>query len=210
MFFQRDYILRMIEMMGDLMRRIRELLDDLQRMKLLDDVCHKHCGLSLEVAEKLTSGSLTDMLQPMPRLMLSEVLYAKAHTFTLLPEEKEALLHKSLHLLASLWQEGPLCELRAQRLLDMKAAVALLSPEELMDCARFFSEAERFDAMEDALFQAVEAAGPEKRPDLCQEGTALLAAAALASEQALAFAHTSRQELLEAAKELPFMGSPRP
>ena len=31
--FQRDYILRMIEMMGDLMRRVKELMDELAQMR---------------------------------------------------------------------------------------------------------------------------------------------------------------------------------
>ena len=37
--FQRDYILRMIEMMGDLMRRVKELMDELARMRLLEEAC---------------------------------------------------------------------------------------------------------------------------------------------------------------------------
>ena len=37
--FQRDYILRMIEMMGDLMRRVKELMDELAQMRLLEERC---------------------------------------------------------------------------------------------------------------------------------------------------------------------------
>ena len=35
--FQRDYILRMIEMMGDLMRRVKELMDELGIIDTDDD-----------------------------------------------------------------------------------------------------------------------------------------------------------------------------
>jgi len=157
MFFQRDYILRMIEMMGDLMRRIKELMSDLARMKLLDDACLHHTGISLEVAEGLTPQSLEELLQPVPRLLMSEVLFTRAESFTLPTDEREELLHKSFHLLATLWQEGPLCELRANRLLGLKEEIGYrLDSEELMNAARFFMEAERFADMEDAIFQAAE------------------------------------------------------
>ena len=49
--FQRDYILRMIEMMGDLMRRVKELMDELARMRLLEEVCRRQCGLPLSALE---------------------------------------------------------------------------------------------------------------------------------------------------------------
>ncbi len=210
MFFQRDYILRMIEMMGDLMRRIKELMSDLLRMKLLSDASLRHTGISLETAEGLTKESLKELLQPMPRLMMSEILYTKAETFTLVAQEREELLHKSLHLLASLYEEGPLCELRADRLLEVKQAVfPRLNSEELFLCARFFSEAERFDHMEDALFQAVERLPlGSQREQLGKEGAALLEAAALQKPENLAFAHTSREELLASAKELREISTP--
>ena len=202
MFFQRDYILRMIEMMGDLMRRIRELMNDLARIKLLDEACRAHTGISLETAEGLTGESLTELLQPMPRLMMSEILFAKAETVAVQAEEREALLYKSLCLLASLWQEGPLCEIRSSRLMAMKEEVLpQLTPSELMDCARFLAEAERFADMEDAIFQAAEALG-EVQDELRREGTLLLEKAAAAKPDALALAQTTREELLEAAKEL--------
>ena len=120
MFFQRDYVLRMIEMMGDFMRRISELLSDLERTKLLDDACQKHTGLSLETAEALSGESLEEMLSPVPRLMMSELLYIRAESTVLTADQQQKLLLKSLHLLSSLFGEGALCELRAQRLLTLK------------------------------------------------------------------------------------------
>ena len=205
MFFQRDYILRMIEMMGDIMRRIREMMNDLARMKLLEDVCRDHCGLPLETAEALTARSLHELLQPMPRLMMSEILYAKATTFTLPLDERDALLYKSLCLLASLWEEGPLCELRADRLLEMKeAAFPFLTGGELLDCARFLMEGERYADMEDALFQAVEQARAEGEgvPWMADTGVDMLTRAASAPPEALAFARTTREELLASAREM--------
>ena len=53
--FQRDYILRMIEMMGDLMRRVKELMDELARMRLLEEACRRQCGLPLSALETLST-----------------------------------------------------------------------------------------------------------------------------------------------------------
>jgi len=204
MFFQKDYILRMIEMMGDLMRRIKELISDLQRIKLLEDACRMHCGISLETAETLTLESLIRLLPSVPRLMASEILYIKADSFTLPQEEREALLHKSLHLLATLWEEGPLCEVRAERMTAMKdTLLPRLSPAELMNIARFMGEAERYGDMEDALFQGLERMppGPE-RETFAQEGADMLLQAASASSEALAFARCTKEELRISAEEL--------
>ena len=208
MFFQRDYILRMIEMMGDLMRRIREMMDDMARMRFLEDTCQKHTGLSLAAAESLSAQSLEELLQPMPRLLVSEILFIRAESFSLPAGEKEALLHKSLHLLASLWEEGPLCGLRAERLLALKAQLLpRLNAQELMNCARFLGEAEQYADMEDALFQAAELLPPgPQREALCGEGAMLLEQAAKAPPKALAFARTGNGELLQSAQELRALG----
>jgi len=209
MFFQKDYILRMIEMMGDLMRRITELLSDLQRMKLLEEACRTHCGVSLETVEALTVESLIRLLPSVPRLMASEILYIKASSFTLPQEEQEALLHKCLHLLSTLWEEGPLCEVRAERLSAMKdTLLPRLSSAELMNIARFMEEAERFGDMEDALFQGVERLppGPE-REALARQGADMLLQAGSATGEALAFARCTREELRISAEELLSLGS---
>ena len=76
--FQRDYILRMIEMMGDLMRRVKELMDELARMRLLEEVCRRQCGLPLSALETLSTESLTELLSPTPRLFASELIYLRA------------------------------------------------------------------------------------------------------------------------------------
>lgn len=208
MFFQRDYILRMIEMMGDLMRRVRELMDNLQRMRLLSDACLRHTGIPLDTAEQLTAESLETMLQPMPRLLMSEILFTKAETFSLPIEEQEELLHKSFHLLASLWEEGELCELRVDRLLEMKERIRpRLTVNELLCCARFCQECDRFSDMEDALFQATELLQKEEeRAQTAGLGAAMLEAAANATLEAIAFAHTTREELLQSAQELRKLG----
>ena len=160
--FQRDYILRMIEMMGDLMRRVKELMDELAQMRLLEEACRRQCGLPLSALETLSAASLTEMLSPTPRLFASELLYLRAMASPDLWEEGRMLRLKSLRLLLTLAEEGPLCELRAPRVQALKVELMdLLLPEDLMACAVFLGQGGAYADMEDALFGggAVRAAG---------------------------------------------------
>ena len=140
--FQRDYILRMIEMMGDLMRRVKELMDELAQMRLLEEACRRQCGLPLSALETLSAASLTEMLSPTPRLFASELIYLRAMASPDLWEEGRMLRLKSLRLLLTLAEEGPLCELRAPRVQRLKVELLdLLLPEDLMACAAFLGRA---------------------------------------------------------------------
>lgn len=202
--FQRDYILRMIEMMGDLARRVAELMEELEYLHQLDEESRLNCGMPLKALEQLSEASLMDMLGPEPRLYASEILYLRAMEPHLYWQQKDGLLLKSLRLLASLTEESLLCELRCPRLRELKQAVLpLMTAEDLLQCARFFSEAGCFDEMEDALFQAVENC-PDAglRQQIAREGSLLLKNAAQADEETLAYCHMTAQELLDAAGEL--------
>ena len=54
--FERDYILRLIHMLGDLMRRLAERMDDRERGRMLDEAAHRHCGMGL-ACQPLKSAS---------------------------------------------------------------------------------------------------------------------------------------------------------
>lgn len=201
--FERDYILRMIHMLGDLMRRIAEKLDERERRRMLEDASHTFCGMSLTTGEALTTGSLTALLAPLPRLWMSELLANKARMCELPPGEAEELNLKALRLLASLHGESQLCDLRAQRLMELKQAVfAALTADDLMNCARFFSQAERYDEMEDALFQALPLETGEAREQDRQEAMRLLRQAARAGERTLILCRMTSEELRASAHEL--------
>lgn len=201
--FQRDYILRMIEMMGTFMQRVKELMDELSQMRLMDEACRRHCGLPLCAMEALSAESLTDLLSPMPRLFASELLFTRATAMHLLPEDEQALKHKSLRLLTSLHQEGPLCELRAARVQALKLELlALLTADELMACAEFLFQGGAYADMEDAIFQAVERSGVIERARHAARGETLLRRAAKVPEHELALARTGSHELRESAREL--------
>ncbi len=202
--YQRDYILRLIHMLGDLMRRVFELLDDHQRLRLLDEACREHCGMSLEAAESLRPESLLALLAPVPRLMLAEFLAAKAEVFSLPVGDAEELKYKALRMLASLYEETQLCDLRAEKLASLKRDVfPMLTAADLMDCARFFQQAGWYDEMEDALFQALplETDGTAWARD--RDGAAvMLREASKVTEPALILRGMTGAELRESACEL--------
>ena len=203
--FQRDYILRMIEMMGDIARKVAQLMEELEYLHQLDDASRLHCGMPLKALEDLSHESLLDMMAPEPRLYASELLYLRAMERSVQWEYRDRLMLKSLRLLSSLTEESLLCELRAPRLKELKAAVLpLMSAQDLLQCARFFCEGDCYDEMEDALFQGVEVAQDEKsRRQLIEEGCYLLRQASLnAPDNALAFCRMTREELIQAAEEL--------
>lgn len=202
--FQRDYILRMIEMMGDLARRVAQLMDELEYLHQLDKESRLHCGLPLKALEELSFESLRDMLAPEARLYASELIYLRAMERSMQWEARDELLLKSLRLLATLSEEGVLCEVRAPRLRELKQQLLpLLTAEDLAACAMFFSSGGAFDEMEDALFQALERLpSPEERLALVGKGAELLRQAANATEETLAHCGMTREELLEAAEEL--------
>ncbi len=202
--FQRDYILRMIEMMGNLARRVAELTEQLEYLHMLDDESRRNCGMPLKALEELSFESLSDMLGPEPRLYASELLFLRANERHTYWEQKESYQLKSLRLLASLTEEGVLCELRAPRLAELKAELLpLLTAEDLFACAVFFSQGGAYNEMEDALFQAVEREKmPGERYRMARQGADLLMAASEASEAVLALCGMTGEELQQAAREL--------
>ena len=61
--FERDYILRLIHMLGDLMRRLAERMDDRERGRMLDEAAHRHCGMNV-CTRCLRSGKVRRALPP--------------------------------------------------------------------------------------------------------------------------------------------------
>jgi hypothetical protein len=203
LFFQKDYVLRMIEMMGDFMRRIGELLDDLQRMRLLDDACREYCGIDLKASEKLSVESLVELLSPQPRLMMAEILYIRAMQTSLPDEDREQILYRCVRLLLSLKDESLLCELRFMRLSNcMEETQALLTPSDRMEAAAFFLQAEQFGLGEDQVYEALEEASPEEAPSLLQKGEKLMECCLQVPKKRLAAGGLPYQEVVESVAAL--------
>lgn len=157
MYFQSDYILRMIEMMGDFFKRLLENLDEVLKEKDLDLFMRKQCGIDLKTADSLSVDSLLALLPDNPRFVLSETLFIRANAFTLDDEDRNLCLYKACRLLLSVGHENLLCELRKDRLLSLYNDIyGLLTPEDLLETFRFLMLADDMDKAEDVLFDAIE------------------------------------------------------
>ncbi len=172
MAFQRDYILRMIEMMGELFRRLGDMLDDLERQKLLDDVCREQCGFSLEAARSLNLDTVKGLLTPRALFMLSELLYIESLLHKTGIDEAAELRLRSLRLLSALQEEDALCTERAPRAYElMQACENELTSDDYLQLARFFMAGEQYDHVEDCVFLSVE--GAEDKQYFITQGVAL-------------------------------------
>lgn len=157
MAFQRDYVLRLIEMMGEFFRRLCDLADEKEKMQNLNAMAREQCGLSLDAAFSLQEEMLADLLPPQGLFILSELTYLQAQFTGKNPEKRELLLLRALRILCYLSNEEPICIERSSRLKTLMDACAdSLMPEDYMRCARFFMAGEHFDHGEDAIFLAVE------------------------------------------------------
>lgn len=157
MAIQRDYILRLIEMMGEFFRRLAEIADEWERGRELNDACRDQCGLSLDAAMTLSDETLMGLLPPRALLTLSEITYLKAKSIAMDEIEREQLYLRTLRLLASLHEEETLCEARGMRLRElMDACAEQMEAADYLSCARFFLSGVRLEDCEDAVFMAVE------------------------------------------------------
>lgn len=200
MAFQRDYVLRLIERMGEFFRRLSEMADDAEKKKKLDSACRDQCGLSLDAALKLNEETLSRLLPPQGVMMLSEMAYLRAKLEK--DEEKESAFHLlTIRLLSSLYKEEVLCAVRANRLRElMDACAPLLSPDDYMRCARFFMAGEYYAHGEDAVFLAVESA--EAPGEYIEEGISLFSQLLSLPEHALTLGGLPSEDVKAAINDL--------
>ena len=78
MYFQRDYILRMIEMLGEFMREILDLARDADAQAELDEVSRKASGMPLKLLKTAGVPTLESILSPEQRYLCAELLLLSA------------------------------------------------------------------------------------------------------------------------------------
>lgn len=197
MIFQRDYILRIIEQLGEAVCRLKEAVRELDKERLLAGLYREKCGVSMKTADGLDVESLINMLPSEPRLVLSELYYIRALHTRVLPETETEFLTRSMQLLLSLEDESLICQERRERLHDLTLKVSL-TPEEQLAAFRFFLEGEAFDWAEDALFFALE----EGAEDALQQGMAGFESLRTFSDDRLQRGGMPREELDMLMREL--------
>ena len=201
-----DYVMRLIEMMGEFLRRLADMIDEKDRARALDEMCRDQCGLSMEAACALSEETLESLLPPQGLLMLSELTFARAQVMAREGEEKDLLLLRTLRLLCMLSDQEPMCVARCARLRElMDGCEPFLSAEDYIRCARFFMAGEHFDHGEDAIFLAVETA--DAPGDYIRRGLELLKGLLPLPDSALVLGGLPREDVTRAMEDLQAWGT---
>lgn len=203
MFFQSDYILRMIQMMGDFFRRLLEIADEYEKTDELDRLMRRQCGLDANTAKSLSADSLIGLLPHTPRFTLSEMLYVQANAFKLDDEARAQCLYKALRLLLSVGDENLMCEMRKERLLELyRETEPLLTAEDMIRVFDFLLLADDFAGAEDVLFTALDTTLSEDHGKVFLAGIAAYGQLLTREDRELSAGGLPREEVLESLNEL--------
>lgn len=200
MAFQQDYVLRMIEMMGEVFRRLSRIIDTRERARALDAVCREQCGLTLRSAFSLSEESLRALLPEQMLFSLSEITYLQAK---IISDEAEAQEHylRALRLLLLFSEDESVCRARQMRLKEMMACCGdMLCAQDYFACARFFAAAGEYAACEDAVFLGAEAEAGNDGAYRTQ-GRAILEGLISLSDEGLLLGGLPRDEVYQAIKD---------
>lgn len=194
MYFQKDYVLRMIEMLGELVRRICALERETDARKELDEICQKACGVPMPMLREADPDTLAGLLSEAQRYLAAELLMidleisSRGYTEDeLLPIKAQAL---SLYLrLSEPDYQMPACA-QVKRLVADN--LGQFSAQLLSGAAEFFGQMGEFAMAEDALFAAL-----EESPELRYKLEAFYTRLDTLSDKELQAGGLSRQELAE-------------
>lgn len=164
MYFQKDYILRMIEMVGKLFERILANHNDSQAMQELDEIAQKACGLQISMLRGISPEELQGPLAEAQRYFAAELLTiemeVKKRTMTddmLLPRRIQILsIYASLKEMDYLLRA---CD-NAAHLTD--GYLDQLPPPLLVDLSVLFERGGQYGHAEDMLYAAMAQAGQVK------------------------------------------------
>lgn len=158
MYFQKDYVLRMIEMMGELIGRIFSMARQADAEAELSEISQRACGLPLKMLLEGDADTLSSLLDDPQRFLAAELIMIQIEILrraqnddSLLPYRQQALmLYASLHNPDYIL---PACD-RARTIAEDN--LGALSVEALMASASLFERGDIFTAAEDAWYAAAE------------------------------------------------------
>lgn len=158
MYFQKDYVLRMIEMIGELARRFRGILREQTAWTELEQIAQRACGLPLDMLRMGDTDMLHTLLDDPQRYLAAELLLIDIEIAARKMADEELLPRKAqaLALLRSLPAGDylrPACE-RARALLS--GALDTLPVASLLDAADLLERGGFLSGAEDALYVAFE------------------------------------------------------
>lgn len=194
MYFQRDYILRMIEMIGELARRILDNAREEDARAELDEISRKASGMPLKMLKTADVSTLETLLSPEQRYLCAELLLIGAQVDARgQPDEAvNPARAQALSLLATLQNPDYLPRACDRAHSVMEKMLDFLAPAELAALAALFERGGRFAAAEDALWAA------EDKTALAAFYQRLLAM----DDAALCAGNLPREEILEAVREI--------
>jgi len=166
MYFQKDYVLRMIEMLGEMMRRIGALAEEADARAELNEISGRACGMPMAMLKTADPDALAELLGEAQRFLAAELLAIDLQVSRRKHTEDELLptVQQALSLYASLFEPDyllPACD-RASRM--MEGALDVLPADTLLSVALLEERGGQYAAAEDALFAAY-AKAPRLRPE---------------------------------------------
>ena len=194
MYFQRDYILRMIEMIGEIAGRILDEAREEDARAELDEISRKTSGMPLKMLKTADVATLETLLSPEQRYLCAELLLigAQVDARTQPDETINPARAQALSLLATLQTQDYLPRACDRAHAAMEEMLDFLTPAELTALAALFERGGRFAAAEDALWAA------EDRKALAAFYRRMLAM----DDAALCAGNLPREEILEAMREI--------
>lgn len=194
MYFQRDYVLRMIEMMGDLVRRIGMIAREADARAELDEVAQRACGLPMTMLQTGEPEDLENLLNEPQRYLASELLLiaVEIERRTQTDDALAPLQAQAIALLCHLTDADYMLPAADRVAGILKDALGTLPPQALLDAAILLERAGRYAAAEDALFAAMEHTPAAQPP-----AVAFYDRLALLSESALRAGGLSPEEVAE-------------
>lgn len=159
MYFQRDYILRMIEMLGEFMREILDLARDADAQAELDEVSRKASGMPLKLLKTAGVPTLESILSPEQRYLCAELLLlsAQVDARTRPDDETTPTRAQALMLFCTLQSPDFVPRACSHARMVMEPMLDALAPQELLALAGLFERGGDYAAAEDALYAAGDA-----------------------------------------------------
>ncbi|MDR0929517.1 MAG: DUF6483 family protein [Oscillospiraceae bacterium] len=198
MYFQKDYVLRMIEMLGELVRRIGEMTREADARGEVNEIAERACGLPIGLLIAADAASLPEMLGEAQRYLAGQLLLIHLEIEARkAPEEDLAPIRaQALSVFATLTEPDyllPAADAAARLLPEMADQLPL---ETLVSVAGLLERAGLYAPAEDAHFAALERGGA------IQPATEFYARLALLPDAALVQGGLPRAELAEGLEAL--------
>lgn len=206
MVHKQDYILRMIEMMGDFFRKLKSLASDTLAEESFTGAYLQFTGLRRAIAEELDVDTLGEMLPPERLLALAELTAMRAARFENRYDEDTlgALRLRALRLYLRIEDDLAATLITENAITCAKAAHDALPLEELPRAIVFFTRAEKYNTAENILFSALErfATDANALPPLLAAGEDFYATLSALPDEALFLSGFRREEISEGLRDL--------